>query len=94
MREIGAAVVIARWWREFIGPFLYLRHWHETRYHAALLIQRNYKTLLNLRWFYEWRAERRWAVDRLHKFARYIRMRQHFRQILELAHMKKLNDRR
>jgi len=39
MRKVGAAVIIARWWRQKIGPYLYLWHWHGVRWKSAIIIQ-------------------------------------------------------
>ena len=39
MRKMGAAVIIARWWRAIIGPYLYLWHWQGVSSRAATMIQ-------------------------------------------------------
>jgi len=94
MRKMGAAVIIARWWRAKIGPYLYLWHWQGVRRRAAILIQRNVRVYQSQKWFRNWRNERRWAIATLHRFWRYGLQRLAIREMLDLAYLKRMNDRR
>ena len=47
-----------------------------------------------MKWFRDWRNERRWAVAVLQRFWRYGLSRLAIRNVLDLAHIKRMNDRR